>query len=125
MPSDPLYTLALQRASRLSIEVEAQLTSRVKSEPLLVVLHTAKEQAATALASLADVDPTDSIEIRRLQNEVARFDDLVRWLRQMLFDGPEADRELNVLQMQQARDLVLNEEDAAKLGLPTEGTHDD
>ncbi|MFA5951476.1 MAG: hypothetical protein WC807_14450 [Hyphomicrobium sp.] len=123
--TDQVYRLALARTSRLSVEVEAQITSRVKSEPLLVVLHTAKEQAADALEALAVVDPTDPNEIRRLQNEVARFADTTRWLKQMLLDGPEADRELNELQMKEARDLVMSDEEAEQLGLPTEGNHDD
>lgn len=123
--TDQVYRLALARTSRLSVEVEAQITSRVRSEPLLVVLHTAKEQAADALEALSDVDPADAPTIRKLQNEVARFADLTRWLKQMLLDGPEADRELNELQMKEARDLVLSDEEAEQLGIPTEGTHDD
>ncbi|WP_213287585.1 hypothetical protein [Bradyrhizobium sp. sGM-13] len=125
MPIDPVYAAALRRTSRLSIDLEAQLLSKLKSEPLLVVLHTAKEQAAEALAALVDVDAEDPKAIRALQNEVTRFDDMVRWLKQMLIDGPEADRELGALQMQEARELILSDEDAAQLGIPTEGTHDD
>lgn len=125
MKADPTYKLALVRQSRLSIEVEAEVTSKSKSEPLLVVLHTAKEDAAAALAALATVDPENAAEIRRLQNHVARFDDMVTWLRQMLTDGPEAERELNELQMQETRDLILDNGDAEALGLSTEGEHDD
>lgn len=123
--TDHVYRLALARTSRLSVEVEAEITSKVRSEPLLVVLHTAKEQAADALATLAEVDPTDANAIRKLQNEVARFADTTRWLKQILLDGPEADRELNELQMKEARDLVLSDEEAEQLGIPTEGNHDD
>jgi hypothetical protein len=125
MAIDPVYAAALRRTSRLSIDLEAQLTSKVNSEPLLVVLHTAKEQAGEALAALVDVNAEDPKAIRALQNEVTRFDDMVRWLKQMLIDGPEADRELGALQMQEARELILSDEDAAQLGIPTEGNHDD
>lgn len=125
MADDPVYRLALQRAVRLSASVEVELTSKVRSEPLLVVLHTAREQAAEALTSLAEVDPTDANTIRSLQNEVARFKDLTRWLKQMLIDGFEAERELNDMQIEEARGLIIDDQDAAALGISNQGGHDD
>lgn len=123
---DSAYKLALQRDLTLSAHVEVELTSKLKSEPLLVVINHAKEQAATALVALATVDPENPAEIRRLQNEVRRFDDLVSWLRELLIAGPEAERQLSDMQMQEARGLVIDEETAEQLGLPTNGAnHDD
>jgi hypothetical protein len=118
------YKLALLRASALSIQIEAELTSR-KSEALLVFLHDAKEQAAKALVALAEVDADDPAAIRKLQNEVRRFDDMVGWMKQRLLEGPEAERELNELQRQEARGLVLDPETAAKIGVQPEGMSDD
>lgn len=125
MKPDPAFVLALTKQARLSIQVEAEITSKAKSEPLLVILHTAKEDAAEALADLATVDATDEKAIRALQNRVARFADMVDWLRQMLAAGPEAERELDELQRTETRDLIIGDADAESLGLPTEGEHDD
>lgn len=125
MDQSALYKLALRRDVELSAKVEVELTSRLRSEPLLVVLNAAKESAAEALAALVWVDAADQAEVRRLQNEVRRFDDLVKWLYELLIAGPEAERQLNDLQMQEARGLVIDEETAAQLGLPTNGATDD
>lgn len=125
MDQSALYKLALRRDVELSAKVEVELTSRLRSEPLLVVLNAAKESAAEALAALVHVDPANQEDVRRLQNEVRRFDDLVKWLHELLIAGPEAERQLNDLQMQEARGLVIDEKTAAQLGLPTSGATDD
>lgn len=119
------YRLSLQQAARLSIQVEAELTSNIRSEPLLVVLDRAKENAAAALTALAVVDPEDPHAIRHLQNEVRRFNELVNWLHEMLIAGPEAERQLNATQMQEARALVLDDDTAEQLGISTNGANDD
>jgi hypothetical protein len=106
---EPIYKIALQRDLTLSAHAEVELTSKIKSEPLLVV----------------SVDPEDHAEIRRLQNEVRRFDDLVKWLRELLIAGPEAERLLSEMQMQEARGLIIDDETAEQLGLPTNGVNND
>jgi hypothetical protein len=122
---EPIYKIALQRDLTLSAHAEVELTSKIKSEPLLVVISAAKEQAAAALVGLVSVDPEDHAEIRRLQNEVRRFDDLVKWLRELLIAGPEAERLLSEMQMQEARGLIIDDETAEQLGLPTNGVNND
>jgi metal-sulfur cluster biosynthetic enzyme len=125
MDQTAIYKLGLRRDVELSAKVEVELTSTLRSEPLLVVLNAAKESAAEAIAALVYVDAADHAEIRRLQNEVRRFDDLVKWLHELLIAGPEAERQLNDLQMQEARGLVIDEQTAQQLGLPTNGATDD
>lgn len=118
------YKLALHRASRLSIEIEAELRSR-RSEPMLVFLHEAKEDAANALVKLIDVDAEDHATIRKLQNEVRRFDDLVGWMKARLLEGPEAEVELNQMQIEEARGLVIDDETARELNIQPEGVSDE
>lgn len=125
MDQSALYKLALRRDVELSAKVEVELTSTLRSEPLLVVLNAAKESAAEALVDLVHINAADQAEVRRLQNEVRRFDELVKWLHELLIAGPEAERQLNDLQMQEARGLVIDEQTAAQLGLPTNGATDD
>jgi hypothetical protein len=91
----PAQRLAAERAFRLSIDVEVQITEKAKSEPLQIVLLSAREQAAKAIVALVDVDPHDAPAVRGLQNEVRRYEDFVRWLQQMLTDGFEAQQALS------------------------------
>ena len=98
--SDPLAFLAHARAQFLSEDVEEQLTARSGDgyRPLVDILHRAKDAAAAAMAALVSIDPEEPKEIRNLQNEVRRFDDLVRFIREMLAEGydrmaiPDEDR---------------------------------
>lgn len=118
------YKLALEAASRLSIQIEAELRSR-RSESLLVFLDDAKEAAARAMVALVDADAEDFRAVRKLQNEVRRFDDLVGWMKQRLLEGPEAENVLSDLQRQEARGLVLDPEIANELGVQPEGVSDE
>lgn len=117
---------ALTKTMRLSAEVEVEITSKAKSEPLLVVLHSAKELAVAALEGLITVDPEKPAEIRKLQNAVQRFLDMTGWLNQMLMDGLDAQHELTELQRQEVASFVISDEDAAQLGISNKGEpHDD
>jgi hypothetical protein len=86
---DPVTALALERAALVSADIEEQLTARQKDgmRPLIAVLAKAKAQAADAIAALVDTPAHDSAAIARLQNEVRRFADLVRFLREIVNDG--------------------------------------
>jgi hypothetical protein len=89
MTRDPISSLALERAALISADIEEQLTAREKdgTRPLIAVLAKAKAQAADAIAALVDTPPSDAAAIARLQNEVKRFADLVRFLREIVNDG--------------------------------------
>ena len=89
MSRDPVASLALERAALLSADIEEQLTARGKDgmRPLLAVLARARREAAEAIAALVDTPPSDAAAIARLQNEVRRFADLVRFLREIVMDG--------------------------------------
>jgi len=89
MTRDPIASLALARAALLSADIEEQLTARKEHgmRPLIAVLAKAKAQAADAIAALVDTPPSDAAAIARLQNEVRRFADLVRFLREIVSEG--------------------------------------
>jgi hypothetical protein len=86
---DPVASLALERAALLSADIEEQLTARAKDgmRPLIAVLAKARREAGEAIAALVDTPPHDPAAIARLQNEVKRFADLVRFLREIVMDG--------------------------------------
>ena len=89
MTRDPISSLALERAALISADIEEQLTARNEHgmRPLIAVLAKAKAQAADAIAALVDAAPSDAAAIARLQNEVKRFADLVRFLREIVNEG--------------------------------------
>jgi hypothetical protein len=89
MTRDPVTALALNRAALISADIEEQLTARERDgmRPLIAVLAKAKAQAAEAIAALIDTAPSDAAAIARWQNEVRRFADLVRFLREIVNDG--------------------------------------
>ncbi len=89
MSGDPIASLALERAALLSADIEEQLTARARDgmRPLIAVLARARREAAEAIAALVDTAPSDAAAIARLQNEVRRFADLVRFLREIVNDG--------------------------------------
>ena len=109
--SDPVGLLALARAQILSEDVEEQLTARGRDgyRPLAAVLGRARLAAAEALAAIVSVDPeVDPKEIRRLQNEVRRFEDLVCFLRQILLEGRERALEIADAERQELEDLIFS-----------------
>jgi hypothetical protein len=89
MTRDPISSLALERAALISADIEEQLTARNEHgmRPLIAVLAKARREAADAIAALVDTAPSDAAAIARLQNEVKRFADLVRFLREIVSEG--------------------------------------
>lgn len=92
---DVMHIAALKRAVADSAEIEAQLEATRGCRPLLTVLVKARAEAAEAMSVLTTTAPEDVQEIRRLQNEVARFRDLIRWLAQIVAEGFDADSEIS------------------------------
>jgi len=89
--TDPTGFLAAARAQFLSEDVEEQLTARAHHgyRPLVAILHKARLQAADAMAALVSANPEKPGDIRALQNEVRRFEDLVQFTQAILGEGQE------------------------------------
>jgi hypothetical protein len=121
MTNDPIANIALARAALLSADIEEQLTARKEHgmRPLMAVLAKAKAQAADAIAALVDTPPHDPAAIARLQNEVRRFADLVRFLREIVNEGLDqryevADAERDELERLVAPPDDVNDGEAAR-----------
>jgi hypothetical protein len=91
---DPLSKLALARAQAAAADIEAQLSIESGQRPIVVMLAMAKRDAASAIAALTTVDPESAKEIRGLQNQVARFTDICRWLQDVISAGREAEQQI-------------------------------
>jgi hypothetical protein len=91
---DPIIRLARNSALRAiqdSADIEAQLSIQSGTRPILSVLIKAREKAAVALTALAFCDENNPDSIRKLQNEVRRYDDLVMFFRDIVTAGFEED----------------------------------
>jgi hypothetical protein len=113
MIRDPVASLALERAALLSADIEEQLTARAKdgTRPLVAVLAKARREAAQAIAALVDTPPSDAAAIARLQNEVKRFADLVRFLREIVMDGLDESYEVADAERDELERLVAPPDD--------------
>jgi hypothetical protein len=93
MTDDPIDLIWAAHAVTLSRDIKEQMTARAAEgfRPLVVMLHMARLEAAHAVVALCDVDPTRAEEIRALQNQVARFRDLIRFTRNIVAAGIDAE----------------------------------
>jgi len=60
---------------------------RAGNTPAHWILRRSKAEAAEALVQLIDVDPTDANAVRKLQNDVRRYADLVRFMSETIISG--------------------------------------
>jgi hypothetical protein len=91
---DPLFRLARQRAVTDSIDIEVQLSAMQGARPLVTMVCMARDEAAEAMKALSIADAEDANLIRTLQNLIARYDNMVRWIRDIIQDGILADQEI-------------------------------
>lgn len=129
MDSDAAHLLALQRMISDSAEIEVQFRKDIRGgRPVVTMLQKAREEAASSLVALVDANPDEPKEIRHHQNNVNRFRDLVRWLRQIVADGAEADKELDDQDREALIEYLVGspegQEEALGLGLVVDAPRD-
>lgn len=98
MDNDPILRMARERALLRHVadylDLDLQLSKSTPTRPIATMLAKARDEAAMAMVALVIVDPSKVEEVRKLQNEVRRFDDLVRWTRKIIVDGRDAESEI-------------------------------
>lgn len=107
MSIDPVETLAMERVVRASAEIEAALIS--KNNPMCHILARARKEASAAMCELIDASAEDFGKIRTLQNKVLRFDDLIRWLQDIVKEGIENNKRLSVSERDEYADMIAYE----------------
>ena len=108
---DVLQVAALELLVEASAAVEVGL-DHPDMTPIKAILALAREEAAAAMRKLVEIDPTQTAEIRRLQNEARRYDSLVAWLRKIVGDGKDASDALSRIRRDRAeefRALILDD----------------
>lgn len=94
--SDAAQLLAMQHVVAASAQIEAQIKILDGGFPILVMLHKARAEAADALRLIASSNlETPISDIRHWQNEFGRFQDLVRWLADLVEDGVRYDQDIS------------------------------
>lgn len=74
----------------LGVEAEKFMASPMGN----YILTRAADHSYTAMEMLKDANPEDTDLIRKLQNEIHRFDDLERWLKEAIHLGDVAHQEI-------------------------------
>src|SRR3954452_4613299 len=113
MNDDTLRIVALELLVEAGAAVEVTL-DHPDLTPIKAILALAREEAATALKQLIEIDPAQAHEIRRLQTEARRYESLVAWIGKIVSDSREASAELGRIRhdrAQEFRALILPAED--------------
>lgn len=125
---DPIVRLAHLRIIKLSHDLDRQLANRRDCAPVLEILHRLQDRAAESLAALATCDTEDPKAIRLLQNEVKRYDEWVGWLREIMSEGVDYDKEISAEERDEMIDMLTQTPDGAReameLGLINLDQHD-
>lgn len=106
MAGDPIYRIAQEQIIQASREIEVQLVANNGTFPILVMLRLAKQEAAAALSDLAIAYTANIEDIRKLQNKIHRYDDLVRWLSEIVAAGLEYEDDFRQAERQEVADLL-------------------
>jgi hypothetical protein len=123
MTNDPLVNAALARDLAVSADLLAQIELERGTRPVLLLLMRARQDGIAAMTSLVTANPADTKDIYRLQNEVKRFDDLIRWSLEVISLGEAADKAFSLDDQEAIKSLLSTPEgrrEAAELGITTE-----
>lgn len=85
-----------------SLELSIAVTDNEGGIPAAIVLR-AREEAQAANLSLLTVDPTNASEVMRLQGEVRRYLDLLKWLAETVEAGKTAAKRWDALSPEERR----------------------
>lgn len=130
MAKDPLVELGIGQLRKISIaaDIDFQFFERAGFRPVVAILEKAKAEAAEAVAGLCVVDVNKPEDIRKLQNITARYDELVRWIKELISEGAEAERETTDKEREELLDILMEtpegEREAISLGLVEGAPHD-
>lgn len=102
---------ARMHAITLGVDIELQLERHAKAgfQPVLRMLRDARTRAVAAMAQLVTVDATDAAAIRKLQNEIVLFEDMIESCRRMVAEGREADRSITDDERAEIGELIMGD----------------
>lgn len=126
MSEDPILRLAKLRIIKASADIEVQFQVKMADRPSIEILRRLRDEAAVSLAALPFLnldDPNDLIKAKVLQNEVKRYDEWLGWMRAIISEGIEHDKQFSDEERDELLDLLIKtdagEREAIALGLIT------
>lgn len=102
----------MQKLIEASAAIEIQFDKDASRRPILFLLKKARDAAVEAMDALIFIDPVRTDEVRQLQHEIRRYDDLVAWCREIVIEGKEADQRLMEIEREEFASAVLDPENA-------------
>ena len=75
---------------RLSNDILDNFKDMAKGGPIAYILTRAASEASDAHIALSMADPSNTKDIIRLQSEIARNSDIVRWISEAIAQGSDA-----------------------------------
>lgn len=103
----------LAQANQLGIDVQHEFLTHPKGKrvtfttgPLFVVMALARKDAVAAFGQWVRTNPADTEAMRKLQNDVDRYFDLVRYVRNIFEQGDEAHKRLTTEDTEELREHV-------------------
>lgn len=120
---DPIEKLGDEQMRELAADVFVQLEKGTAMRPVLFMLVRARQRASKAITMFIDANAEDPKVIRKLQNEIALYDDMVTSIREMLARGREADTRISENDRNAIDEIAseMSEEDRRLHGLQPRG----
>ena len=106
------YKTAAQAIVRISTAMELEFLRKSKRKdigPLQYIAVLFRRDAIAALAKLAEIDAEDAAAIRRCQNDVRRFVEVIDKIQVTLSQGDDAHDELQPEEQEEVRRLITEE----------------
>lgn len=104
----------MRAAVRLAHDIDLEfLRERKDAGPLFVFMYRARGDAIDALVALASVDPANTEQVRKLQNEWQRYVDSLAYVKDVLNAGYEAAKILKSEEADELRAVVGDDEAVA------------
>lgn len=103
---DFIEELSLNQESDLGVDLMVQLEQGTGTRPVLWLLCRAKKRAASAIATLARADVTQTAALIILQSQIQLYDELMMDCQALLARGREADRRLKESEREEIADAL-------------------
>lgn len=105
---DPILRLGDEQLRLLAADLQVQLERGTGTRPVLYMLAQARAKAAKAIVMFMDADAKDEPLIRRLQQEITIYNDMVTSAQALLSAGREANQRVNEKDRAELEDVIMS-----------------
>jgi len=105
---DPILRLGDEQLRLLAADLQVQLERGTGTRPILFMLSQAREKAAKAIVMFMDADADDPALIRRLQQEITIYNDMVTSAQALLSAGREANQRIKEKDRAELEEVIMS-----------------